>query len=169
MGRDKSRLPFRNTTLADSVAHAVAEAAGSAVLVGSPAHTAWTTIPDLFPGEGPLGGILTALHHTSADWNLIAACDMPELTADFLRGLLAAAEAARADVLMPAGPSGRPEPLCAVYRAAARDTLAAKFDSGVRKITTAFDNLHVVQLPVPGARFLNNVNTPMDWAEYAAS
>ena len=68
-------------------------------------------IPDLFPGEGPLGGILTALAHTGADFNLVTACDMPELDADFLRLLLGEAETAGADALLPCGPDGRPEPL----------------------------------------------------------
>ena len=58
----------------------MARAAGNVTLIGHPELPA---IPDRYPGEGPLGGILTALHHTSSDWNLIVACDMPEVCRRF--------------------------------------------------------------------------------------
>ena len=61
MGRDKARLPFRGGDLASAVAAAVASAAGNVTLVG---HAELPAIPDRYPGGGPLGGILTALHHT---------------------------------------------------------------------------------------------------------
>ncbi len=171
MGREKARLPFRGGVLIASIANALAEAAGTAVLVGNPALgalTGYAAIPDRFPGEGPLGGILTALAHSRAEWNLIVACDMPALDAPFLRRLLAAAEAAGADVLLPHGPSGRPEPLCAVYHTGARAALESAFASGVRKITAALAGLHTAAYEVTELTPLQNVNTPEDWSPYAA-
>jgi molybdopterin-guanine dinucleotide biosynthesis protein A len=171
MGREKALLPFRGRVLVASVAQAVEEAAGTAVLVGNPALgglTGYAAIPDLFPGEGPLGGILTALRHTLAEWNLITACDMPRLDAAFLSALLEAAETAGADVLLPHGPSGQPEPLCAVYRHSARGTLEAAFAAGVRKITAALAGLRAAPYEVSGIGPLENVNTPEDWCPYAA-
>jgi molybdenum cofactor guanylyltransferase len=171
MGRDKALLPFHGQPLASYVARTVAAAAETAVLVGDEARLTglgYPVIPDLYPGEGPLGGILTALDHTTADWNLLTACDMPGLTAAFLAGLLTAAEESGADILMPAGPSGLPEPLCAVYRRTGRDPIARAFAGGVRKVTAAFAGLRTVQLSVPELKPFQNVNTPQDWAGYAA-
>jgi len=171
MGREKALLPFRGGFLASAVARAVEGAAGSAVLVGNPALAeaiGYPAIPDLYPGEGPLGGILTVLTHTTAEWNLITACDMPELAAPFLSALLDAAEASGADVLMPQGPSGRPEPLCAVYRRRGREAIEVAFAAGVRRITDALDGLRAAPHRITEITTLENVNTPEDWSRYAA-
>ena len=165
MGRDKARLPFRGGTLSAAVADAVREAAGSAILVGNPDLGG---ISDRYPGEGPLGGILTALHHTSAEWNLIVACDLPELTSAFLRRLMEEAEARGCDALLPHAPGGRPEPLCAVSRRSARERLAEQFAAGIRKVTRGLEGLDVYHLEVRETLQFQNVNTPEDWADYAA-
>jgi molybdenum cofactor guanylyltransferase len=167
MGCDKALLPFRGGALAESVARAVRWAAGSAVLVGNPAlyqHLGYPAIPDLCPGAGPLGGILTALHHTSADWNLVAACDMPELSGEFLRLLI---DDADGDAVVAVGPSGRPEPLCAVYHRRSRPVLERALRRGVRSVRAALEDLRVVLVSVPELAPFQNVNTPEDWAEYA--
>jgi len=139
--------------------------------VGDPALYAafpFGVIPDEYPGEGPLGGILTALRNTRADWNLVVACDMPGLAADFLTRLLAAAEQAGAEALLPVGPSGRPEPLCAVYHRRALSGLQAAFDAGQRKVTAALAGIRTERLPVGEIEMFQNVNTPEDWAAYGA-
>jgi molybdopterin-guanine dinucleotide biosynthesis protein A len=171
MGRDKALLPFRGGVLGAFVAAVVAEAAGSVILVGRPeaaGKLGYPAIPDLYPGEGPLGGIVTALNHTSEDWNLLTACDMPGLSTVLLRRLLDAAELRDADVLIPLGPSGLPEPLCAVYHRRARGAIQTAFDRGVRRVTDALGEIRTVTLPVPEVAQFQNVNTPEDWAGYAA-
>jgi molybdenum cofactor guanylyltransferase len=165
MGRDKARLPFRGGDLVSTVAAAVAGAAGNVTLVG---HSELPAIPDRYPGEGPLGGILTALRHTSADWNLIVACDMPKVSAEFLGELLAKAMRSPADVLLPCGPDGLPQPLCAVYHRRALSALEEHFRRGERKVTAAFAGVPVERLAVAELSYFQNVNTPEDWAQYAA-
>ncbi len=92
MGRDKALLPYRGVTLAAHIASIVQQAAGSATLVGNPdlyGHLGIPMIADLYPGEGPLGGLITVLKNSQADWNLVLACDLPSLTVPFLESLLA--------------------------------------------------------------------------------
>jgi molybdopterin-guanine dinucleotide biosynthesis protein A len=171
MGCDKALLPFRGGRLVEWAARAVEQAAGSVVLVGDPRryeHLGYPAIADLYPGAGPLGGILTALHHTSADWNVVAACDMPELSAEFLGLLLDAAERTAADALAPAGPSGHPEPLCAVYHRHSRGALERALGRGVRSVRAALKDLRAAVVSVPELTPFQNVNTPEEWAGYAA-
>jgi molybdopterin-guanine dinucleotide biosynthesis protein A len=169
MGRDKAHLPFRGASLVEAVAREVEKAAGSAVLVGARQPVpGFDSIPDLYPGEGPLGGILSALFHSSADWNLVVACDMPEIAADFLRRLLDEAAHREAPVLIPRGPSGMAEPLCAVYHRSSRPAIEESFGKGIRKITEALEGIETHCLSVPETDYFQNINTPDDWSGYAA-
>jgi len=169
MGRDKALLPFRGGALAGHVAAMVAAAAGSATLIGDPqkyGHLGYPVLPDRSPGTGPLGGIESALSYTAADWNLVLACDMPAISAEFLRGLLDAAHRLNADVLAPAGPSGRLEPLSAVYHRRCLATMRRALGAGVRKITEALAGLDVARWTVDDAACFENLNTPEEWACY---
>jgi molybdopterin-guanine dinucleotide biosynthesis protein A len=169
MGRNKALLPYHGTTLGQSVADVVRAATGTAALVGDRLYDGLSEIgfvPDLYPGEGPLGGILSALRSSTADWNLIVACDMPELELALLRQLLDAADSCGGDALVPAGPSGRLEPLCAAYHRKALGCLEAAFARGVRKMATALEEIDTVIWPVPELSCFQNVNTPEEWAPY---
>ena len=175
MGRDKAWLPFGSAgTLGQNVARIVAATAGSATMVGDPDRygaLGYPVIADLYPGEGPLGGILTALAHTSADWNLIAACDMPGLTEEFLHKLLDTARQQAADVLLPLGPAGKPEVLCAVYRKRSLTALEEAFAAGIRKVALAVwraSALQSVLYQFPEVSVFQNVNTPEEWAAHGA-
>jgi molybdopterin-guanine dinucleotide biosynthesis protein A len=164
MGRDKALLPFHGVPLAHAVAHQVEQAAGSVTFVG---HQELGGIADCFPGEGPLGGILTAMRHSRTEWNLIVACDMPGLSTACLARLLAAAAITPAEIILPFNAGGRPEPLCAVYSRRALPALEAAFARGVRKVTAAFEGIPVERLDLAEVADFQNVNTPEDWSEYA--
>jgi len=167
MGRDKALLPFPGGPLAGFVARQVEQAAGRAALVGAARrHGAlgYPVIEDLYPGQGPLGGILTALETTAADWNLVVACDMPRLSVPFLTQLLEAAARLDADALVPADPEGRLEPLCAVYHRRALGGLTAAFQQGTRKIAAALERVRMTALPVTEVTHFQNINTVEEWA-----
>jgi len=170
MGREKALLPYGEATLVEHVAAQVAAAAGSVALVGSSARCAelgLTLRPDNFPGGGPLAGIQAALAASSAPWNLVVGCDMPALTVDFLEGLLAAAETADADALVPVWPSGWLEPLCAVYRRELADPLADILHRGERQVARALASLKVARWPITQPEYFENLNTSHDWARHS--
>jgi molybdenum cofactor guanylyltransferase len=142
-------------------------------------------IEDRWPGEGPLGGILTALLETAApaapgaqenraSWNLIVGCDLPFLTADFLQYLADKTKTTACEVITPKSQRGL-EPLCACWRTDAAPKVQAAFDSGVRKVTDAMKQLRVEVLDEPdwkrfdsAGRLFWNMNTQPDYQQALA-
>jgi len=128
-------------------------------------------VSDRWPGEGPLGGIITALldaasapaqpaprrqpgvtslrrasrGHESLGWCLIVSCDMPFLTSDWLTYLAERAAKSSAQAVLPCS-AQRAEPLCACYRTDAAGPLQAAFETAVRKITEALKHVSVEML-----------------------
>jgi molybdopterin-guanine dinucleotide biosynthesis protein A len=133
-------------------------------------------VEDRWPGEGPLGGIVTALLHTReteprCEWNLIVSCDMPFLTAEWLRFLAERAVKSDAQVVVPHSTHG-PEPLCACWRTEAVDTLQAAFERGVRRVTQGISLLRAEVLDErdwkrfdSAGRLFWNMNTAADYEE----
>jgi len=133
-------------------------------------------VADRWPGEGPLGGILTALLDLKGAgqqdaWSLIVSCDMPFLTAEFLKFLGERAERTAAQVVVPGSTDGL-QPLCACWRSAATEELQKIFDSGVRRVSQAMKQLPMEVLDEAqwkrfdiAERLFCNMNTPEDFVE----
>lgn len=134
------------------------------------------TVPDRWPGEGPLGGIITALRATLASghvcqWNLIVSCDMPFLTREWLGYLTEQALVSDAEVIVVRSERGL-EPLCAYWRTSALSILQGAFDEGVRKVAEAMKRLRMEVLDETqwkrfdsAGRLFWNMNTPQDYEE----
>jgi molybdopterin-guanine dinucleotide biosynthesis protein A len=166
MGRDKALLPFGTVPLAAHVAEIVKQVADDVFLVGSPslyAPLGHPVLPDLYPGFGPVGAIATALAATDASWNVVVACDLPFVTVDVLRLLLAEALGTGAGCAFAADPDGKGQPLCGVYHASTGHVFQAAVREGEHRLTQVAARLrpHVVHLNDFEA--LRNVNTPDDW------
>jgi len=170
MGVDKALLPHRGRTLADWVASCVAEATGSVTLIGpvaAYAHLGHPVIEDPHTGSGPLSGIAAALTHAAPHPCLVVACDIPLMYPAFLKELLQFAKSSSkaADLVMPRGPSGYDQPLCAVYRTSCLAPALAALREGRFKVRTAFSDLHIAYWAVDDERerVLSNANTPEEW------
>ncbi len=167
MGRDKALVEVDGAAMVRRVVEAVVGAGCSPVIaVGGDAaslatvlvDTGVTTVPDRFPGKGPLGGILTAFDHLVAPF-VVVATDLPWLDAATLERLLVHRERVDLDVVM--ARSDRAEPLCALWWPSAAPVLERRFAVGERAIHRAVDGLRLVEVTVPAAS-VRNVNTPTD-------
>ena len=170
MGCNKALLNIQNRTLAEQVAEQIRIVTNDVRLIGQAdtySSLGYPVVEDLFEGCGPLGGIHAALSATRAEWNLVVACDMPEVAAEFLKLLIARAEEGPADAVIPAGPDGRPEPLCAAYHRRSLPEITNALEAGTFKVMSGISRLKLDVWRVPDARYFHNLNTPQDWTGYS--
>ncbi len=172
MGRDKALLELAGAAMALRAARLLEPLVDSVTLIGPPeiyAALGLPVIPDIHPGAGPLGGIATAILSSRADWNLVLACDLPYLTVEWLRFLLARARGSAEDIILPESDGG-PEPLCALYRSRAGAQISAALARGVRKVTDGLTGLAIDRIPPAeskpfdsAGRLFKNMNSPGDY------
>jgi molybdopterin-guanine dinucleotide biosynthesis protein A len=127
--------------------------------------------PDIVPGAGALGGILTALHWASErgdDAILAVGCDMPFLPPALLQSLVERWRAGDCDAVLPEsrGPRGV-EPLCAVYGRACLPAIERALQRDDRRMISFHDEVRIARVPLrdvarhgdPDVLFFN-LNTP---------
>ncbi len=125
-------------------------------------------IPDAFDIGGPLNGILSALAAHPRAAFLVAACDLPFLSEAALRTLVEGRDATKPlTVFLNPVRDHFPEPLCAIYEPSYPEAARAARAQGATcptKIAQALD-VRALMLAAPeAARFLDNANTPDDYA-----
>jgi molybdopterin-guanine dinucleotide biosynthesis protein A len=165
MGRDKALLPLGTGTMVGQIATAVQSAAGNVTIIGPVeryVHLGFPVVADKIENCGPLGGLFTALSITRADWNVLVACDMPQVTAAFLNQLIEAAKASDSDCLVPET-DGKLNPLCAVYHRRVAPAAKSAIHHKLFKMQDFISTLRTSRWPVPDPRPLENVNTPAEW------
>lgn len=178
-GTDKALVPLGGKTMLERTGELLASVCDDVTIVapaGKYRDSPWPVLQDRWPGQGPLGGILTALDamqepETPPRWALILGCDMPFLTREFLAELCNRASRSSAVIVVPQSASGL-EPLCACWNSSAIAGVQAAFNSGVRKVTEAMKRLPVEVLDESawkrfdtGSRLFWNMNTPADYEE----
>jgi molybdopterin-guanine dinucleotide biosynthesis protein A len=137
--------------------------------VGTPAVR---LISDRVADSGPLGGLDAALTAARDDVLVLIACDMPFVTAELLRHLIALTR--DADAVVPWTERGY-HPLCAAYTRACRPAIGARLQERRLAMTGLFEDIRMRavttgELDAFGEhrRLLANVNTPADYEEIGA-
>ena len=184
-GRDKSSLVVRGLSIFERQIEEFAKVSDDILIVGGhlgpedPSCPSWLRgdirvreVPDRVKGHGPLGGLDAALAAARDDDLLVVACDMPFVTAAFLRHLLSLA--GQADAVVPLTERGY-HPLCALYtracqapvarRLAARQLSMAGFLEEVRVRVVQEHEIRAFGDP---GRLLANVNTAVEFDELEA-
>jgi molybdopterin-guanine dinucleotide biosynthesis protein A len=170
MGSDKATYEVDGTAMANLVAQAATEAGASEVLlVGGTSSRAKALLgswkKDTYPGEGPLGGVITALKASKTDSVVVLSCDMPFITSAVITSLVSGLTDAQATV----GRTDRLNWLCAAWsKDECLQTLQGVWKRNERAVHRAAVLLDVLEVPVPAVA-VRNINTPQDLLEDDAS
>ena len=175
MQRDKAALEYRGRSQLDRAY----ELAGRHVpkvfvsvrasQIADPARAQKPMIVDSMAGEGPIVGIRSALAaDPSVAW-LVLACDLPFLSDAALSQLLRERDPSALATAFRSAHDGLPEPLCAIWEPAAAAALAA-YAAGGGHCPRKFLIRHAAPLlELEDPRALDNVNTPEEYAQAAAT
>ncbi len=178
-GFDKARAELNGKTMLARMCGLLREVTESVSVVsafGRYAEAGERIVDDHWPGEGPLGGIITALMDAHAQnhvptWCLIVGCDMPFLTDDWLTYLKERALASNAKIVTARSQLGL-EPLCACWHTGATGKLQYAFEDGVRKVTEAMKRTEIEVVDEKdrkrfdkAGRLFWNMNTQADYEE----
>ncbi len=174
-GRDKAVAVLGGRTLVQRVVAAMDGAGAEEVLLvgGRPAAARGLrvrVVPDRWPGQGPLGGVITGLGATSAPFVVVAACDLAFLGPGPIHALVdalaAAVDEAGAEVAVAASQGARHWHLLALHRSA-EAPMRARFDAGERSLHRGVTGLAVIDVPVE-ASAVADVDVPADLDRYAS-
>ena len=166
-GSDKTAARLGPLTLVERVVAALrtADVSPLASIGGAGRIEGVEPVEDRHPGEGPLGGLLTALHWSPAGATVVVAADLPLLD-DLTVRALADRWRHRPDAVAVARGGGRLQPTCACWPAAVRPLVEASFAGGERSIARLLSQLDVEPVDVP-SRVVGDVDTPDDLARLA--
>ena len=172
MGRDKAALPIAGVPLWARQIATLRALAPDELLISGPASGPWVgegvpTIADAYPDAGPLGGLATVLARMKCERLLVLAVDLPAMTPEYLRGLLARCAPARGWVPVL---DDRFEPLVAIYPRAMAAVAAQQLAAGERSLQSFVRAgieagwLEVCPAEQAERALFHNVNTPADLA-----
>lgn len=166
MGQDKASFEIDGVPMAERVVRAAHEAGAAEVLIVGGSQTvakkfSGTWKKDSWPGEGPLGGVITALKSATNDVSVVLSCDMPFITAAVITSLVHGVGDAQASV----GRTDRLNWMCAAWsKGECLDTLTSAWKRNERAVHRAAVLLDVAEVPVPAVA-VRNINSPSDLEE----
>jgi molybdopterin-guanine dinucleotide biosynthesis protein A len=169
MGRDKASLEITGRPLWRRQIETLRALFPEQLMISGPPREAWSEfeiVADVIAGAGPLAGIATALRKCSSRHLVVLAVDLPAMSADFLRSLLARCSDDQG--VVPLSSRGF-EPLAAVYPVrcvalAATNLMSRDFsmESFVRGALRK-KLVHEHAISPPEEHLFANLNTPTDY------
>lgn len=116
MGTEKGLVKVKGKRLIDHAFDTISKVSNQTIIISNQKYYNGMGVyvfSDVYKGKGPAGGIHTGLSHSSTKWNVIVACDMPNLSFEVLLYLLSHLDDDY-DAIVPIFHNNK-QPLCALY------------------------------------------------------
>ncbi|MDP3434259.1 MAG: molybdenum cofactor guanylyltransferase [Bacteroidota bacterium] len=122
-------------------------------------------IPDLYPGIGPISGLISSLKHSSTEWNLLVSVDTPFINEELIQSLIT--QIGDYDCIIPEHDGGV-EPLIGLYNRQILPQLEEIINQGDYKLMRLAAKLNTRYLDCRSLiqkypRLFFNVNRPEDY------
>lgn len=167
MGSDKGMLPLNKSVFIAHIVQTLKAASVESITIVS-SNTDYdflncNRINDVYPGKGPVGGIFTALRHSTTAYNIILSVDIPLISADVINWLIANRNEEKQITQVRVG--DKTNPLIAVYN----KDLVSIFEDHIKKdqlkLIGIVDSIphQTIAIPKKWTALLQNINTKEDY------
>lgn len=168
MGRDKAAIEYHGQAQKDhlyQLLHSKLDAVYFSVRPGQ--EVTGPSIEDAFPGLGPFGAILSYFQQHPDEALLVAACDLPGIHAEAIGYLLEHRNSSRMATAFLNPETGFADPLFTIYEPKIYPRMLQFLALGYSCPRKVLINSDIEILEVPDPDWLQNVNTPEDFAKYS--
>lgn len=123
------------------------------------------TYKDILESKGPLAGIHVGLLNSKYDFNLVVACDMPNLNKEFLNFL--GNIKTEKDAIVPKI-GDHVQPLCSVYKRNIIEVIEKCIENNIYRVQSLYEYISVeyVEVPKEYEDIFININTPGQYKQF---
>ncbi len=178
-GINKALIEIEGETIISKIHRALGPICNEVIIISNQAQTDYRipakTHPDIIENCGPLGGIHSALHHSSNEIILVVSCDMPFISINIANQLIDAyiKNQPKVDAVIPTL-NGFNEPLLAIYSKQLSTKISEILsDRKGHRITDLLDSCNTVKVEIEASpeniRSFTNINTFDDYNTFNSS
>ena len=139
MGREKGKIVIRGQYLYQYPLK-VLESLCDEILISTckdfEIEEKYQQVCDEIPNTGPIGGLYTCLKKSANELNIILSYDLPFVSNELMQMLME--NMGEEDVILPSTVSGKPEPLCGIYRKRVSEVLSVQIKNNVFAVHKIF-------------------------------
>lgn len=167
MGTDKGLLPLNNEVFVERIGKKLKKITNSVYVITS--NEAYKNlnlncIEDIFPNKGPVGGIYTALTHSSTEQNIIISCDTPLINYEVISWLIKEHENKTFMITFPTF-DNKDYPLIGIYSKKMTPIFLEAIQQDSLKLRSVLQNINcnIVVLPLKFRDNILNINTKEEY------
>lgn len=167
MGSDKGMLPLKESVFIEHIVNALrkADCRSITIVSGNSAYDFLDCqrIEDIYPNKGPVGGIFTALKHTTTHQNIILSVDIPMISSDVINWLIANIDEKK--LITQVRVFDKTSPLIGIYNKAALSTFEEHLKNDqlrLREVVAALPH-QTIDVPLKWCDLLKNINTKEEY------